>query len=86
MTVTDTPSSESPRLEVRVYRCGELVDTVACDDEAEAWSLAQQWSDIEDVRCEVVEIGADDTADRDPTGRDPADTEVDTAVDEDDVR
>ncbi len=44
---------DSPRIEVRVYRHGELVQRELCDTEEEATRVVDAWSEIDDVTCEV---------------------------------
>jgi hypothetical protein len=44
---------ETPRIEVRVYRRGELVQRELCDSEEDAREVVESWSEQEEVTCEV---------------------------------
>ena len=47
---------DTPRIEVRVYRHGELVQRELCDSEEEATTVVEAWSELEDVTCEVDDL------------------------------
>ncbi len=64
-------SWESPTIEVRVYRHGELVNQVLCESEEEAADVVDRWSDAEEVSCIVDDLSfrhtADDVLEPEPT-------------------
>lgn len=68
---------ETPTIEVRVFRHGELVDRVLCESEEDASSVVERWSDIEDVTCTVDDLSFHHTADDvlEPEPNEPADEE-----------
>jgi hypothetical protein len=47
---------DTPRIEVRVYRHGELVQRELCDSEEDANSVVETWSEFDDVICEVDDL------------------------------
>ena len=47
---------DTPRIEVRVYRHGELVQTELCDSEEDATRVVETWSELDDVTCEVDDL------------------------------
>ena len=47
---------ETPTIEVRVYRRGELIHRELCESEEEAALAVQEWDDVEEVECEVEEL------------------------------
>jgi hypothetical protein len=69
--VSDTPPtgrSETPALEVRVYRDGHLLERELCESEVEAALVVQSWQEIEGVECEVDDLsgGAGDADNLEP--------------------
>ncbi|MGB8857838.1 MAG: hypothetical protein WCC60_01215 [Ilumatobacteraceae bacterium] len=52
------PWDENPTIEVRVYRHGELVHSELCESEELAALLVERWGDVDDVRCEVIDVTA----------------------------
>ena len=50
------PTDQTPRIEVRVYRDDELVETHLCDSEEEAAVLVDRWADVEEVTCLVDDL------------------------------
>lgn len=74
--MTESPNRDwdNPTLEVRIYRDGELTQRERVETEEEATALVETWSDVEGVRCEVVDL----TRDAEPSGiLDPRPWEVD---------
>lgn len=53
---------ETPTIEVRVFRHGELVDRVLCESDEEAAEVVEGWSDVEDVTCSVDDLSFHHTA------------------------
>jgi hypothetical protein len=47
---------ETPRIEVRVYRHGDLVQRELCDSEEDASEVVESWSEHDDVICEVDDL------------------------------
>lgn len=47
---------DTPTVEVRVYRQGELVRRELCESEEEAASVVQEWSELDGVTCEVDDL------------------------------
>lgn len=47
---------DTPRIEVRVYRHGELVQRELCDSEEEAARVVDGWSEHPGVTCEVDDL------------------------------
>lgn len=47
---------DTPRIEVRVYRHGELVQRELCDSEEEAARVVDGWSEHSEVTCEVDDL------------------------------
>lgn len=54
---------ESPAIEVRVFRHGDLVDRVLCETEGEATAVVERWSDVADVSCLVDDLSFQHTPD-----------------------
>ena len=51
-----TGAWESPTIEVRVFRHGDLIDRVLCETEEEAVVVVERWSDLDDVSCLVDDL------------------------------
>ncbi|HQR27231.1 MAG TPA: hypothetical protein PLP61_09355 [Nocardioides sp.] len=47
---------DTPRIEVRVYRHGELVQRELCDSEEEAARVVDGWAEHSEVTCEVDDL------------------------------
>lgn len=48
---------ETPSLEVRAYRNGELVRTARCDSEEEVAAIIEQWTEeADDLWCEILDL------------------------------
>lgn len=47
---------ETPTIEVRVYRDGELIREELCESEEQAALVVQEWSELEGVSCEVDDL------------------------------
>lgn len=47
---------DSPTIEVRVFRGGELVHTELCESDEEAVLVVEEWSERDGVRCEVDDL------------------------------
>ena len=47
---------ETPTIEVRIYRRGELIHREFCDSEEQAALAVAEWEDVEDVECEVDDL------------------------------
>ncbi|MFI5041632.1 MAG: hypothetical protein ACHQNA_07265 [Acidimicrobiales bacterium] len=47
---------ETPTIEVRVYRRGELIRRELCESEEEAALVVEGWAEVEDVECEVDDL------------------------------
>jgi len=47
---------ESPTVEVRVFRLGELVHRQLCESEEEAAAVVDRWIELEGVECEVDDL------------------------------
>lgn len=46
----------TPTIEVRVYRRGELIATELCESEAQASDIVDQWAELDGVTCEVDDM------------------------------
>jgi hypothetical protein len=49
-------SSDTPTIEVRVYRHDELIQRELCESEEQAAAVLEGWSELDDVRCEVDDL------------------------------
>lgn len=49
---------ETPTIEVRVFRHGELVHRQLCESEEEAGDVVAAWTERDDVECEVEDMSA----------------------------
>jgi hypothetical protein len=49
---------DTPTVEVRVLRDGELIHRELCESAEEASSVVAQWAEMEGVRCEVDDLSA----------------------------
>jgi hypothetical protein len=47
---------DTPRISVRVFRHGELIETELCDTEDEATRTVERWSELDDITCEVDDL------------------------------
>jgi hypothetical protein len=47
---------ETPTVEVRVYRHGELVHSELCESEEQAALVIEEWSELDGVECEVDDL------------------------------
>jgi hypothetical protein len=47
---------DTPRIEVRVYRHGDLIQRELCDTEEEATRVVDTWAEMDDVTCEVDDL------------------------------
>lgn len=47
---------DTPTIEVRVYRGGELVQRELCESETEVGQVLAAWAEIEDVTCQVDDL------------------------------
>lgn len=47
---------ETPTVEVRVYRHGELVHRELCESEEQAALVIEEWSEMDGVECEVDDL------------------------------
>jgi len=47
---------ESPTVEVRVYRHGELTHRQLCESVEEAAAVVDAWSELDGVECEVDDL------------------------------
>lgn len=47
---------ESPTIEVRVFRHGELVSRHLCESEEQAQLVVDEWAELDGVRCEVDDL------------------------------
>ncbi len=47
---------DSPTIEIRVFRHGELVHTELCESEEEATLVVEEWADFDGVQCEVDDL------------------------------
>lgn len=47
---------ETPTVEVRVYRHGDLVHRELCESEEQAALVIEEWSELDGVRCEVDDL------------------------------
>jgi hypothetical protein len=47
---------ETPTIEVRVYRSGELIHRELCESDEQATLAVEEWDDIGDVECEVNDL------------------------------
>lgn len=47
---------DTPRIEVRVHRHGELILRELCDSEEDAARVLEAWSELDDVTCEVDDL------------------------------
>lgn len=58
--MTDEPfeqvRDETPTIELRVFRHGELVHQELCESEEQALLVAENWSELGDVECEVDDL------------------------------
>lgn len=54
--VLPTDLGESPTVEVRVFRFGELVHRQLCESEEEAAAVVDRWMELQGVECEVDDL------------------------------
>ena len=47
---------ETPTVEVRVWRHGELVHTELCESEEQASLALEEWQELDGVRCEMDDL------------------------------
>ena len=47
---------ETPTVEVRVFRHGELIHTALCESEEQASLVVDEWAELEGVECEVEDL------------------------------
>lgn len=47
---------ETPTVEVRVYRHGDLVHRELCESEEQAALVIEEWSELDGVECEVDDL------------------------------
>ena len=47
---------ETPTIEVRAFRHGELLLRELCESEAEADRMVELWSELDDVTCQVDDL------------------------------
>lgn len=47
---------ETPTVEVRVYRHGELVHRELCESEEQAALVIEEWSELDGIECEVDDL------------------------------
>lgn len=69
MTADVTDAGRQPTLEVVAYRDGDELARQFVESEEEAALVAAEWSELEGVHCEVLDIGgrdSDDVTDLDP--------------------
>lgn len=57
MTETRSTYWDTPSIEVRVYRDGDLVQRELCDTEVDAAAVVDAWSEVEGVVCQVDDLG-----------------------------
>lgn len=55
--MSDTGSAlwDTPSIEVRVYRDGNLVQRELCENDVDAAAVVDAWSEVEGVVCQVVD-------------------------------
>ena len=51
-------TGETPAVEVRVYRDGELVHTELCESEEQAAAIVDWWEETPGVECELYDLSA----------------------------
>jgi hypothetical protein len=68
---------ESPTVEVRVYRHGELTHRQLCESVEEAAAVVDTWRELEGVECEVDDLSVKHRPDEilDPSLAEPLDEE-----------
>jgi hypothetical protein len=49
-------ADDTPTVEIRVFRHGELVHTELCESEEQAALVVDEWSELEGVHCEVDDL------------------------------
>ena len=47
---------ETPTIEVRVFRHGELVHRELCESEEQASLVVDEWSELDGIECEVDDL------------------------------
>jgi hypothetical protein len=47
---------ETPTIEVRVFRHGELVHRELCESEEQASLVIDEWSELDGIECEVDDL------------------------------
>jgi hypothetical protein len=47
---------ETPTIEVRVFRHGELVERELCESEEQAARVVEEWAEVDGVSCEVDDL------------------------------
>ena len=58
--MTDVPMQEQrATITVRVYDHGKLVETVLCEDEAEARTVVDRWTESPGISCQVDDLPAE---------------------------
>jgi hypothetical protein len=63
---------ETPTVEVRVFRHGELVHTELCESDEQAALVVEEWAELDGVDCEVDDLSIHHRPD-DILGPEPAD-------------
>lgn len=51
-------AGQTPTIEVRVFRHGELVQRTLCESEEEAARVLEQWNEVDDVTFLVDDLGS----------------------------
>lgn len=47
---------ETPTVEVRVWRHGQLLHAELCESDEQAAAVVERWQDVDGVRCEVDDL------------------------------
>jgi hypothetical protein len=59
MTEVFEERDETPTIEVRVFRHGELVRTELCESEEQASLVVDEWAELDGIECEVDDLSVD---------------------------
>jgi len=58
MSDTESAVWDTPTIEVRVYRDGNLVQRELCETDVEAAAVVDAWSEVEGIVCQVDDLSS----------------------------
>lgn len=59
MSDTESAVWDTPTIEVRVYRDGNLVQRELCESDVEAAAVVDAWSEVEGIVCQVDDVSSE---------------------------